>query len=33
LRLNILDNESYDPSLLDDFETFPYLWSVDKKAL
>jgi beta-glucanase (GH16 family) len=31
-RLNILDNESYDPNLLDDFETYPYLWSVDKKA-
>jgi beta-glucanase (GH16 family) len=31
-RLNILDNESFDPSLLDDFETYPYLWSVDKKA-
>jgi beta-glucanase (GH16 family) len=31
-RLNILDNEYYDPTLLDDFETTPYLWSVDKKA-
>jgi beta-glucanase (GH16 family) len=31
-RLNILDNESFDPYLLDDFETYPYLWSVDKKA-
>ena len=31
-RLNILDNESYDPSLLDDFESYPYLWTVDKKA-
>lgn len=31
-RLNILDNESYDPSLLDDFETHPYLWTADKKA-
>jgi len=31
-RLTILDNESYDPILLDDFETYPYLWSVDKKA-
>ena len=31
-RLNILDNESFDPALLDDFETYPYLWSVDKKA-
>ncbi len=31
-RLNILDNEAYDPTLLDDFETTPYLWQVDKKA-
>ena len=31
-RLAILDNESYDPTLLDDFETYPYLWGVDKKA-
>jgi beta-glucanase (GH16 family) len=31
-RLNILDNESYDPALLDDFETYPYLWLPDKKA-
>jgi beta-glucanase (GH16 family) len=31
-RLTILDNESYDPTLLDDFETYPYLWNVDKKA-
>lgn len=31
-RLAILDNESYDAYLLDDFETYPYLWSVDKKA-
>jgi beta-glucanase (GH16 family) len=31
-RLNILDNESYDASLLDDFQSFPYLWSIDKKA-
>jgi beta-glucanase (GH16 family) len=31
-RLAILDNESYDPTLLDDFETYPYLWRVDKKA-
>jgi len=31
-RLGILDNESYDPTLLDDFETYPYLWGVDKKA-
>jgi beta-glucanase (GH16 family) len=31
-RLAILDNESYDPTLLDDFETYPYLWKADKKA-
>ena len=31
-RLTILDNESYDPILLDDFETYPYFWSIDKKA-
>ena len=31
-RLTILDNESYDPILLDDFETYPYLWTIDKKA-
>ncbi|MBW6466933.1 MAG: CIA30 family protein [Brevefilum sp.] len=31
-RLTILDNESYDPNLLDDFETYPYLWSVGKYA-
>ena len=31
-RVNIRDNETYDPTLLDDFETFPYLWSVDYKA-
>jgi len=31
-RLAILDNESYDSTLLDDFETYPYLWNVDKKA-
>lgn len=31
-RVNILDNETYDPTLLDDFETFPYLWWVDSKA-
>ena len=31
-RLDILDNESYDPTLLDDFETYPYLWQVDRKA-
>ena len=31
-RLAILDNESFDPTLLDDFETYPYLWQVDRKA-
>lgn len=31
-RLDILDNESYDPTLLDDFESYPYLWTADKKA-
>ncbi len=31
-RLSILDNEAYDPALLDDFETRPYLWTVDNKA-
>jgi len=31
-RLAILDNEAYDPTLLDDFETFPYLWQADKKV-
>ena len=30
--MNILDNETYDPTLLDDFETFPYLWSIEGKA-
>ncbi len=28
-RITIADNESYDPALLDDFESFPYLWSAD----
>jgi beta-glucanase (GH16 family) len=31
-RLAIRDNEAYDPALLDDFVSYPYLWSVDKKA-
>jgi len=31
-RLTVVDNESYDPTLLDDFETYPYLWTSDKKA-
>jgi len=32
-RLAILDDEPFDPSLLDDFETYPYLWRADKKAV
>lgn len=32
-RLNIQNNDSYDPSLLDDFETFPYLFSASKKSI
>ena len=31
-RLTILDNESYDPILIEDFETYPYLWRIDNKA-
>ena len=31
-RVDILDTESYDPLLLDDFETYPYLWYVSPKA-
>jgi beta-glucanase (GH16 family) len=30
--LVILDDDPLDPNLIDDFETFPYLWAVDKKA-
>ena len=30
--LTILDDELLDPNLIDDFETFPYLWKVDSKA-
>jgi beta-glucanase (GH16 family) len=30
-RVAILDNETYDFTLIDDFETFPYLWWGDKK--
>jgi beta-glucanase (GH16 family) len=26
-RLDVLDNEAFDPNLLEDFETYPYLWS------
>lgn len=32
-RLAIVDNESYDATLLDDFETYPYLWTSDGKAI
>lgn len=32
-RVAIQDNESYDPSLLDDFESFPYLWTPGDKAV
>ncbi|MBE0697599.1 MAG: family 16 glycosylhydrolase, partial [Anaerolineaceae bacterium] len=32
-RLNIQDNDPYDPTLLEDFETYPYLWRVDNKAV
>jgi beta-glucanase (GH16 family) len=31
-RVNILDNESYDPTLLDDFESYPYLWAANANA-
>ena len=30
--LNVMDNEAYFPPLLDDLKSYPYLWSVDKKA-
>ena len=32
-RLLIQDNESYDATLLDDFESYPYFWSTSKKAI
>jgi beta-glucanase (GH16 family) len=32
-RLAIIDNESFDALFLDDFETYPYLWTIDKKAV
>jgi beta-glucanase (GH16 family) len=32
-RVTIQDDETYDPTLLDDFETYPYLWSADAKAV
>jgi beta-glucanase (GH16 family) len=31
-RVNILDNESYDPTLLDDFESYPYQWAANANA-
>jgi beta-glucanase (GH16 family) len=31
-RLTVLDNEAFDPTLLDDFETYPYLWRIDRRA-
>jgi hypothetical protein len=31
-RVSIEDNEAYDPTLLNDFETYPYLWAADRKA-
>jgi beta-glucanase (GH16 family) len=31
-RVAIRDNETFAPTLLDDFETYPYLWSVDSEA-
>ena len=30
-RVDVLDNESFDPSLLDDFETYPYLWYAEQE--
>src|SRR5215216_3062090 len=31
-RVTIQDNEAYDSYLLDDFETYPYLWRADGRA-
>jgi beta-glucanase (GH16 family) len=31
-RVTIQDNEAFDPTLLDDFESYPYLWWGDKKV-
>jgi beta-glucanase (GH16 family) len=31
-RVDVVDNESYDPTLLEDFETYPYLWSASGKT-
>ena len=30
--LVIVDDDPFDPNLIDDFETFPYLWKVDNKT-
>jgi beta-glucanase (GH16 family) len=32
-RVSIQDNETYDPTLLDDFETYPYLWSSEGRTV
>ena len=31
--VTILDDEPYDANLLDDFETYPYLWSADENVV
>ena len=32
-RIAVQEDEAYDPNLLDDFETYPYFWRADKKAV
>jgi beta-glucanase (GH16 family) len=32
-RLAVQEDETFDPNLLDDFETYPYFWRADKKAV
>jgi beta-glucanase (GH16 family) len=32
-RVSIQDNETYDPTLVDDFETYPYLWSSEGRTV
>lgn len=32
-RVNILNNDPFDPSLLDDFERFPYLWDASSNVI
>jgi beta-glucanase (GH16 family) len=32
-RLAIQEDETFDPNLLDDFETYPYLWRADRKTI